>query len=272
MLNSSAVIKEIEWKPFDVQPQIISILVVTLIISVFSLVFYLKQKNIKANEAPTGIVLMGQMYVGYIRSLVVEILGSELEKLTPYFVFLFSYLGLSNLISIIGLENPTTSLTVTFSLGLITFIGMFLIGFKYQKISYLKKFCVCITIKKKKIPVMINPVEVISAVTPLISISFRLWGNIFAGSLINGLWFFLTAYLSSSISFLATFNLLFGLTIPAINLYFDLLCGIIQALVFTLLTMVYWSLEKQGHSESHNIAVTHIREKKINIKNNDINI
>lgn len=54
-------------------------------------------------------VLIIQMLIAYIRVLVVEILGPKLEKLTPYFLYLFSYILLSNL------------------------IGLFVIGFRYQK-------------------------------------------------------------------------------------------------------------------------------------------
>ena len=47
-------------------------------------------KKVKENEAPKGLVLIMQMVIAYIRSLVVEILGPKLEKLTPYFIYLFS--------------------------------------------------------------------------------------------------------------------------------------------------------------------------------------
>jgi F-type H+-transporting ATPase subunit a len=121
-----------------------------------------------------------------VRSLVVDILGKRLEKLTPYFVFLMSYLLLSNTIGILGLANPTGSLTVTLSFGLVMFIGTFVIGFRYQKLSYLTRFCACVKSKKtgKHYPVMINPLNIIEVITPLISISFRLWGNIFAGGVV----------------------------------------------------------------------------------------
>ena len=60
-------------------------------------------------KPPKGMVLIIQMLIAYIRVLVVEILGSKLEKLTLYFLYLFSYILLSNL------------------------IGLFVIGFRYQK-------------------------------------------------------------------------------------------------------------------------------------------
>lgn len=244
MLDSQSIIIELKYEPLALRPQIISIAIVFIILLVIFLTYHAKLKKVKENEAPKGFVLAIQMYIAYMRSLVIDVLGAELECLSPYFIFLFSYILLSNLIGIVGFENPTASLTVTLSMGLVMFVGTFVMGFKYQKLSWLKKFCFCINVKGKKIPIMINPSDIMSQITPLISISFRLWGNIFAGSTIGTLWFFFTGLICSKIPIIGAFNILGGLTIPAINLYFDLLCGLIQALVFTLLTMVYWTLEK----------------------------
>jgi F-type H+-transporting ATPase subunit a len=101
---------------------------------------------------------------------------------------------------------------------------------------------------------MINPLSITDVVAPLISISFRLWGNIFAGSMIVTLWFYFTGYIMNASPTFAILNLLGGLTAPPIHAYFDMLCGLIQALVFTLLTMVYWTLAKEhgNHHENEN--------------------
>lgn len=260
MLNDDKEIvsEVINFKPFALRPEILTLLVVFIILLSIFLTYHFKLKKQKVNNAPTGIVLLVQMYISYVRNLVVEILGYELECLTPYFLMLFSYILLCNVIGIMGWDNPTSSLTVTLSMGFVMFVGVFVIGFKYQKLSYLKKFCFCINVKGKKIPVMINPTEIISQVTPLISISFRLWGNIFAGGLISGLWYFLTGYICSFIPFIGAFNWLGGLTAPFLNMYFDLLCGVIQALVFTLLTMVYWTLAKGEENPNQNEVVKQI--------------
>jgi len=108
------------YDPLALQQQVFSIFVVMLILVIFSLVYFLKLKKQPVDEAPKGLVLIIQMYIAYINSLVVEILGPKMQKITPYFLYLFSYILLSNLIGIIGLENPTTSLTVTLSMGLVT--------------------------------------------------------------------------------------------------------------------------------------------------------
>ena len=225
-------------------PEITSIIVIFLLLLTLFIIYRIKVSKQNNKVAPRGFILLMQLFIAYIHNLVIDILGPEFEKTTPYFFFLFSYLICCNLIGITGLATPTGSLIITVSMGLVMWIGMFVIGFKYQRLSYLRKFCICIEIKGKKIPIMINPLEVVGQITPIISISFRLWGNIFAGGLILSLWYCFTGYIFNKIPYLGIFNILGGITSIPLHLYFDLLCGIIQALVFTLLTMVYWTLQK----------------------------
>lgn len=239
-----------DWQPLSLRPQIFSIVVVTIILVIASVVYFLKSRNIKANESPRGYTLVVEIYVSYIRNMVNEVLGPKLDKLTPLFVYLASYILLSNLIGVFGFENPTGSYTVTLSLALIMWIGVFVIGFKFQKLSYLKSFCLCVKTKKgKKVPVFINPIEVMSNIAPLISLSFRLWGNITAGALISTLWFFFTNWVWYQIPVIGIINILGGLTAAPLRAYFDLLSGVIQTLVFVMLTMVYWSMAK-GEDEA----------------------
>lgn len=233
-----------EWEPNSLRPEILSIAVITITIFVLAVIYWCKQKKQNYKEAPKGFVLLVQSYINYIRNITIEILGPENEKITPFFVFLFTYLLFSNLIGVFGFNNPTASYTVTLSLAFVTFIGTFVIGFKYQKLSYLKQFFICVKIKGKKIPTLPNPIEIAGAIAPLISLSFRLWGNIFAGGLLVSLWFYFTQTCCEKIPVLNTINLLGGLTVAPLHMYLDLLCGVVQALVFMLLTMVYWSLAK----------------------------
>lgn len=233
------------WDPLKLKPQIISIAIVTIILITLSLIYYFKNKKLKANEAPTGYVLMVEIYIGYFRNLVVETLGPKMEKITPYVLYLFSYICLSNLIGLFGIENPTACYTVTLSLALVTWVGVFVVGFKFQKLSYLKNFCLCVKTKKgKKIPVFINPLEVMSNIAPLISLSFRLWGNILAGSIIMTLWFFFTNYVWMNVPVIGVINILGGLTAAPLRAFFDVMSGLIQALVFTTLTLMYWNMAK----------------------------
>jgi F-type H+-transporting ATPase subunit a len=135
------------------------------------------------------------------------------------------------------------------------FVGNFAIGFRCQKWSYLTRYTFNIKSKKtgKHYGIFLNPLEATSMISPLISISFRLWGNMFAGSIVIGLWFYATGMIFYQIPYIGVLNLLGGLTAPPLHAYFDFLAGTIQALVFTLLTMIYWTVAKDhGNYEIKN--------------------
>jgi F-type H+-transporting ATPase subunit a len=152
----------------------LGIVLTTIIILILFIIYNFKVRKQDPNSHLSSYVLCFQIYIEFIRNMVIEILGKKFEKITPFFIYLFSYILLSNVISIFGITNPTSSLSVTLSLGIVTFIGIYVIGFKYQKLSYLKKYTFNIKYKSKNIPVMINPMNFVSQFAPLISISFRL--------------------------------------------------------------------------------------------------
>jgi F-type H+-transporting ATPase subunit a len=231
------------YQPFNINQNIINVCVsiglTTLIIIVIFFIYFIKLKKQKEYLPASNYVFFIQVYVEFIRNMVIDVLGKKFEKITPFFIYLFSYILLSNTISIFGFVNPTSSLSVTLSLGLVTFIGIFVVGIKYQRLSFLKKYTFNLTIKKKSIPVMINPLNIIGQVTPLISLSFRLWGNIFAGTLIVTMLLNSTNSAMNSMLPFQFFNVLGVFVLVPLHIYFDLLSGLIQAFVFLLLTMVY---------------------------------
>lgn len=108
----------LEYNPWSLQPQIASIAIVCLILIIFSLTYFFYLQKQKINTAPSGFVLLVQIYISFIRNLIVEIFGIKGEKMTTFFLYLFSYICISNLIGIVGLSSPTSSLTTTLSLGL----------------------------------------------------------------------------------------------------------------------------------------------------------
>ena len=72
------------------------------------------------------------------------------------------------------------------------------------------------------------PLNIIGELSKVVSISFRLYGNIMGGSII----------------ILVVSDLVYGLVLPpALNAFFGLFVGTIQAFVFTMLTLVYISVQ-----------------------------
>lgn len=216
------------------QPQIFTMLLIVLILSVLSVVIYQKTKKQKENKAPSGMLLFAEQYVMGVDSLYNEATEGKLPKPAPYIFTLLTFLALGNIMGVFGFEPPATSYSVTLTLGLISWIGIYVVGITFQKWRFFKKY--------------INPVEMIGQFSPLISLSFRMFGNIIGGSTIMFLIYHVTGALWENIPVIGEVNLLGPLLFPLtqfFHAYFDLFDGLIQAFVFTLLTMIYWTLEAE---------------------------
>ena len=68
----------LEYNPWSLQPQIASIAIVCLILIIFSLTYFFCLQKQKIDAAPSGFVLLVQIYISFIRNLIVEIFGSAL--------------------------------------------------------------------------------------------------------------------------------------------------------------------------------------------------
>jgi len=135
---------------------------------------------------------------------------------------LFMFLVLSNWLGILPhLEEPTRDLNTPLSLGIMGFVIAHYVAIKTKGFkAYIKEYFQPIF--------FMMPLNLIGEVAKIVSISFRLFGNIMGGSII----IIVVSYL--------TFNVIFP---PLLNAFFGLFVGAIQAFVFTMLTLVYISVQ-----------------------------
>jgi F-type H+-transporting ATPase subunit a len=118
-----------------------------------------------------------------------------------------------------------TSYTTTFAMGLVTFIGIYIFGIKFQRLAFFKRY--------------LNPLELLTQFVPLVSISFRLFGNILGGSIIMALLYQFSDLISRQVPIIGQVNFLAGFLAPFFHFYFDIFFGVIQAVIFSILTLVY---------------------------------
>jgi F-type H+-transporting ATPase subunit a len=130
----------------------------------------------------------------------------------------------------------STDLNFTVALAIISVTMTQVIGFRAQGIRYLTKFFNVLNIFKKPffgfMDFLVGFLELISEFAKILSFSFRLFGNIFAGSILLFL-------IGSMIPYF----------VPSWIMVFEFLIGLIQAVVFGMLTMVFMSMATQGHGE-----------------------
>lgn len=139
---------------------------------------------------------------------------------------LFTYLLVANLIGLIpGQTSPTADLNVTLGMAIGVFLlvqisGLYIKGLR----GYIEHFKG--PIKAPLTWIFFGPLTVVEELAKPLTLSFRLFGNIFAGEVLLGL--------------LVAIPLWLGGFIPAVAwMGFSIIVGFIQAFIFTMLTLVY---------------------------------
>lgn len=210
------------------------------------LIFWIRSAVRKKKLVPRGsqniIELVFESALSFIESVTQD--RTQARKFFPLIVTIFLFVLLSNWIgllpgvSTVGLNHElpdghatiipfirSTSADLNFTLALsvmvvlfIQFTGITALGLR----GYGKKFFVSPFHKPYGLGTFIGLVELISEIAKLLSFSFRLFGNIFAGEVLLIVMLHLVPYI-----------------VPLPFLFLEVFVGLIQAVVFALLTLVF---------------------------------
>ncbi|EDP73353.1 F0F1 ATP synthase subunit A, partial [Hydrogenivirga sp. 128-5-R1-1] len=138
--------------------------------------------------------------------------------ISPFFnliATMWIFVVFSNLMGMIpGFHTPTGNLSAVAGLSTITFFSVFYYGIKFHGFSYLKRFFEPIFI--------LFPLNIIGEFGRIISLTFRLFGNMLGWDLI-----------------IAMLVLLTGLLVPVPMMLFNIVGDLIQAYLFGVLTLAY---------------------------------
>ncbi|HEX5579662.1 MAG TPA: F0F1 ATP synthase subunit A, partial [Candidatus Limnocylindria bacterium] len=140
-------------------------------------------------------------------------------------------------------------LNFTLGLAIVSFVVFVSWGLRlHGPVGYLKEL---VGEPRYMAPLMF-PIHLISELSRLVSLSMRLFGNVFAGEVLLGTMFALTTA--------AIFVLPLAFFVPAVFMGLELLFGAVQALVFALLTMTYITMAiaegQGGHDAEHQEAAS----------------
>ncbi len=177
---------------------------------------------------PKGVQNFLETLISGTESFVVSSMGENGRRVFPFLMVLFIFLLVANLLGLVpGCNAPTAELNTCFALAICAFVYYNYIGLKLHGPKYIKHFMGPVTWMA---PIMI-PIELISHLVRPVSLSFRLFGNIFGEEMTLILFFFLLPIVA---------------TMPIYFLYF--LIKVLQAFVFFMLTMIYL---QQTFEEAH---------------------
>lgn len=169
--------------------------------------------------APVGVQNLFETVIKGLEDFMEEIMGPEGLHYFALIASLFLFILISNLMGLVpGFESPTSNINTTLALALCSFSATHYIGLKRHGFGYVKHFMGPMWALA---PLMFI-IESISHVARVISLSFRLFGNMIAKHKLLVVLVALVPYL-----------------VPSLVLALGLFVAFIQAGVFTLLTMLY---------------------------------
>lgn len=239
-LSAEKVVEVVEG--VHITNSIISTWVVMALLVIFALLATRKMKMV-----PSGLQMIAEVLVDGLRGLFESIMQEQYKRYFPFLATLFIFIVFSNwagLLPGVGtlgffhgehgeefiplFRAGTADINLTLALALITIVLIQIEGIRTLGASYLKKFFNF----SNPINFYVGILELISEFSKIISFSFRLFGNIFAGEVLLVVIAFLVPIFAP---------------LPFIGL--ELFVGFIQALVFSMLTSVFLlvATSKEAH-------------------------
>jgi F-type H+-transporting ATPase subunit a len=191
--------------------------VVMAALAVFAVVVRVRLR--KFQTVPKGFQTFVEMMIDGIEGMIRSMLGPGFERYGGVFFSMFAFILISNYTALAGLRPPTADLATTVALALTTFLMIHILGIRHGKRKYFREYL-------QPMPLFL-PLNILGEITKPISLSFRLFGNIFAGVIIFGLVY-------------EMFPLAMKFVIPGfLHAFFDFFVGALQAYVFTILSMAF---------------------------------
>jgi len=232
--------------PLPITNSILTTWIVTAVLIGFA---YFATK--KVSLVPNTIQNLAEIMVDTFNDLVSTIAGDKTKVFLPivasffFFILFGNYLGLLPGIGSIGffeyhngkevfvpfLRSINSDLNTTVALALVSLFATHYLAIKYLGVSgYLGKFFAL-----NPIFLFVGLLEIIGEATKILSLSFRLFGNIFAGEV-------LLSTASAKI---------FAFIVPIPFYFLELLVGFVQALIFAMLTLVFMVILTEKHASEH---------------------
>lgn len=230
--------------PLPVTNSLLTTWIVTIILLIFA--FFATKK---IAQVPQGLQNIAETAVEGLYDLVDSMAHEKTKVILPivasffFFILFGNYFGLLPGVGSIGffeeveghktfvpfLRSINADLNTTMALALVSLAATHFLAIRYLGIlDYLKKF-----FSVNPIFLFVGLLELIGEITKVFSLSFRLFGNIFAGEVL------LTTASTR----------LFAILVPIPFYFLEILVGFVQALIFTMLTLVFMVIltQKNGH-------------------------
>lgn len=215
-----------------------------LVIAALSGLAFAATRNMR--EVPRGFQNAVEMVVGGLYEFVESVGGREAAKRIPVFGTVFLFILVSNWLTVLPfmgqvhwLHKPTADYHVNIALAIGVFGLYQFSGFRVNGLGYMKRWFNLSGFKEGilvgVILFFVGLIEFFSELFRLLTLTLRLWGNMVGGEIALGV--------------MSALLLVPGFALPFLGL--EILVGLVQALVFMLLAIMYLVFAIESHEESH---------------------
>ena len=219
-------------------------LTMLIVVGILATLSFLATRRME--EQPRGLQNAAEMLVQGLADFVVSIGGPGARTYLPLFGTLFLFIVFSNWLSVVPfvgqvewLHSPTADYHITFAMAFVSWVAYQTEGFRHLGLGYVKRWFNFSGFKDGPfigaIFVLVGLIELFSEIFRMLTLTLRLWGNVFGGEIM------LTVM--SALLFVP------GLALPFVGL--EVFIGLVQGLVFALLVLMYFVLAIESHDESH---------------------
>jgi F-type H+-transporting ATPase subunit a len=215
----TALLRALHIEPTYPQAPITNAVAMEVLVIGLLLIFFLILRSRLSVESPGGLQHMFEGLHGFVEGQSRDVIGPHSERFTPFLLTLGLFILIGNLFGVVpGLESPTASPVVPLGCAICAFVYYQFQGFRASGAGYLKHF---LGPMWWLAPLML-PLEIISHLARLMSLTIRLYANMFAGDMVT----------------LVFFSLI-PIGVPVIFLGLHIGVAFLQAYIFVLLTTVY---------------------------------
>jgi F-type H+-transporting ATPase subunit a len=190
-----------------------------LVVLILTTVFVIVRASLSV-ESPGALQHSMEATQGFVGQFSKEIIGHDYERYLPYLITLGLFIFFSNMIGLIpGFGSPTASPVVPLGCAVVTWVYYQYHGLRVNgPIGYLKHFMGPVW----WLAILMFPIEVFSHLARVMSLTVRLYANIFAGEMVT-------------LVFFSLIPILFPVLFMGLHVFF----GTIQTYIFVLLAAVY---------------------------------
>ena len=218
----TALLEAFHVHPTYPQAPITNAFAMELLVFLVLVAYFLVVRLSLSVEKPNGVQHLAEMTNEFVEEQGESIIGHGYQRFVSYLTALLLFILFSNLLGLIpGFESPTANVVVPLGFAIVTFLYYHYHGIRANGPAYIKQFLGPVW----WLSWLLLPIELISHLARVLSLTVRLYANMFAGDLVT----------------LAFFSLI-PVGIPLIFLGLHLGVAVVQAYVFFLLAAIYLSL------------------------------